>query len=122
MGEAWILAADMRALGEAASPSRLAPAPARILPSGDPYLLAADRELLVPDDANRRELWPPGTVWPGGVMVDGELVGTWRRAGGRMRVRPWRRLARRQRLAVTTEAASLPLPGLEGAIHVDWDR
>ena len=101
--------------------SRLAPAPARILPSGDPYLLAADRELLVPDDANRRELWPPGTACPVGSWSTGSRR-TWRRAGGRMRVRPWRRLARRQRLAVTTEAASLPLPGLKGAIHVDWDR
>ena len=121
LGEAWILAADEPAFRDAASSAVTSPAPARILSSGDPYLMAGDRELLVPDAGNRRELYPPGTVWPGGLMVAGELVGTWRRAAARMTIRPWRRLSRGEREAVEAEAATLPLPGLEGAIHVAWD-
>ena len=120
LGEAWILASDEPAFGEAASAPGSA-APVRILSSGDPYLMAGDRELLVPDAARRRELYPPGTVWPGGVMVAGELAGTWRRAGARMTVRSWRRLSRAERDAVEAEAATLPLPGLQGEIQVAWD-
>ena len=120
IGEAWILASDARAVRDAAS-AHVPPAPARILPSGDPYLMAGDRELLVPDAGNRRELYPPGTVWPGGLMVAGELVGTWRRAGARMTISAWRRLARGEREAVEAEAATLPIPGLEGEIRVTWD-
>jgi hypothetical protein len=120
LGEAWILATDEAAFRTASSAPG-SPAPARILPSGDPYLMAGDRELLVPDAGNRRELFPPGTVWPGGLMVGGELVGTWRRAAGRMTVRLWRRLSRRERQAVAAEAATLPLPGLQGEIQVAWD-
>ena len=41
----------------------------------------ADRELLVPDADRRRELWT-SRVWPGAVLVEGEVVGTWRRAQG----------------------------------------
>ena len=121
LGEAWILASDEPAFREAASSPATPPAPARILPSGDPYLMAGDRELLVPDAVNRRELFPPGTVWPGGLMVAGELVGPWRRAATRMTVRSWRRLSRGEREAVEAEVATLPLPGLEGDIRVAWD-
>lgn len=42
-------------------------------------LLGDDRELLVPDADRRRALWTP-RVWPGGLLVEGELAGTWRRA------------------------------------------
>jgi hypothetical protein len=121
LGEAWILAADAPAFRRATS-AVPTPAPARILPSGDPYLMAGDRELLVPDAARRRELYAPGTVWPGGLMVGGELVGTWRRAGPRMTIRSWRRLSRAEREAVVAEAATLPLAGIEGAIDVAWER
>jgi hypothetical protein len=120
LGEAWILAADEPAF-RAATTSPGMPAAARVLPSGDPYLMAGDRELLVPDAASSRSLWPPGTVWPGGLLVAGELVGTWRRAGARMTVRPWRRLSRDERDAVEAEASTLPLAGLEGAIGITWD-
>jgi hypothetical protein len=92
------------------------------LPSGDAYLLAlgADRELLVPDAERRAALWPP-RVWPGGVLVDGEIVGTWRRADAVMTIQPWRPLSGGEREAVESEAASLPLPGLQGRIVVRWD-
>src|SRR6185437_6483481 len=87
-GEAWILARDEQALREPAGP----PAAARLLPSGDTYYLlhGADRELLVPDPAQRAELWT-SRVWPGAVLVAGEIAGTWRRAQSDVAISTWRR-------------------------------
>jgi hypothetical protein len=116
IGDAWILARDEPLFRDATGPV----APARLLPSGDAFILGDDRELVVPDVARRRELWTP-RVWPGGVLVDGEIVGTWRRADEVMTVRPWRRLSRAARDAVEAEAASLPLPGLRRPVEVRWD-
>jgi hypothetical protein len=98
-------------------------APARLLPSGDAYFLlhGTERELLVPDAARRSALWTP-RVWPGGLLVRGEVSGTWRRAGTVITVQPWRPLSGPERDAVTTEAESLPLPGMKGRrIVVRWD-
>jgi Winged helix DNA-binding domain len=119
VGDAWILSRDEPALRAAPGPV----APARLLPSGDPYLLlqGADRELLVPDTDRRGALWTP-RVWPGGLLVDGEVVGTWRRADTAMTIQPWRPLSRGERDAVASEAASLPLPGIQGRIVVRWDN
>lgn len=118
VGDAWILTRD--------EPSfRVAPgavAPARLLPSGDAYFLlqGADRELLVPNPERRRTLWT-SRVWPGALLVEGEVVGTWRRGDATVTVQPWRRLSRAARDAVEAEAASLPLPGLRGPIVIRWD-
>jgi Winged helix DNA-binding domain len=118
IGEAWILADDEAAFRAPPKPA----APARLLPSGDSYVLfqGSDRELLVADADRRRALWTP-RVWPGGVLVDGEIVGTWRRAGAAVSIETWRRLSRRERDAVEAEAESLPLPGLRGRIVVRWN-
>jgi len=98
-----------------------ASAAARLLPSGDAYYLlqGADRELLVPDSAERCALWT-SRVWPGAVLVGGEIVGTWRRAQAKLTIEPWRTLSRPEREAVDAEAQSLPLPGVEGRIVVRW--
>ena len=118
VGDAYILTGDeptfRAALGSAA--------PARLLPSGDAYFLlqGADRELLVPDAHHRRELWTP-RVWPGALLVGGEVVGTWRRAHGTVTIQTWRSLSGAARGAVEAEAASLPLPGIEKQIVVRWD-
>jgi len=117
IGDAWILARDEAAIHEPEGP----PAAARLLPSGDAYWLlqGADRELLVPDARRRGELWTP-RVWPGAVLVAGEIVGTWRRAQAKLTIEPWRRLSRAERDGVEAEAQSLPLPGIEGEINVGW--
>jgi hypothetical protein len=118
VGDAWILMRDEPTFR--AAPGSVAPA--RLLPSGDAYFLlhGADRELLVPDADRRRELWTP-RVWPGAVLVEGEIVGTWRRAEATGTVQPWRRLLGAARDAVEAEAGSLPLPGVQGRIVVRWD-
>jgi hypothetical protein len=117
-GDAWILAADEAPFRAAPRPA----APVRLLPSGDSFLLlqGADRDLLVPDADRRRALWP-SRVWPGGLLVDGEIVGTWRRAGTTLTVQTWRRLSGAERDAVAAEAESLPLPGITRRIVVRWD-
>lgn len=117
IGDRWILSDDEPSFLAAPSPA----APARLLPSGDAYFLlqGADRELLVPEADRRRALWTP-RVWPGAVLVAGEVVATWRRAETRVTIQPWRRLERAEREAVDAEAESLPLPGLRGPIVVRW--
>jgi hypothetical protein len=117
VGDAWMLAEDEPAFRAPAQP----PAAARLLPSGDVYWLlqGPDRELLVPDADQRSMLWTP-RVWPGALLVAGEIVGTWRRAGAVVIVETWRRLSASERVAVEAEGASLPLPGLTGPIEVQW--
>ncbi|MCJ7726584.1 MAG: winged helix DNA-binding domain-containing protein [Acidimicrobiia bacterium] len=117
IGDAWFLASDESGMRSAAGPV----APARLLPSGDSYVLlqGAERELLVPDADRRRELWTP-RVWPGAVLVEGEIVGTWRRAKEMVTIQTWRRLSGAARRAVEAEAASLPLPGIVGHVVVRW--
>ena len=116
--DGWILAADEKAFRTAGGTA----APARLLPSGDTFFLlqGADRELLVPDARRRPELWTP-RVWPGAVMVGGEVVGTWRRAGAVVSIQTWRRLSASARDAVELEARSFPLPAEQGRIRVRWE-
>jgi len=118
LGDAWILARDEPGFREPPG----SPAAARLLPSGDAYYLqwGAGRDLLVPDPTQRAELWT-SRVWPGAVLVAGEIAGTWRRAQADVSITPWRRLTRAERDAVEAEAHSLPLPGAEGRIAVRWE-
>ncbi|HEY2328025.1 MAG TPA: crosslink repair DNA glycosylase YcaQ family protein [Gaiellaceae bacterium] len=116
-GDEWLLAEDE---AEMLAPAT-APAAARLLPSGDAYFLldGEERDLLLPRADQRAKLWTP-RVWPGALLVDGEVVGVWRRAQHIVRAETWARLTRAQRDAVEAEAASLPLPGLDRAIDVSW--
>ena len=118
IGDSWILSSDEPSFRAPPGPA----ASARLLPSGDAYFLlqGRDRELLVPDASRRRALWT-ARVWPGGVLVDGEIVGTWRRSLGTVTIQTWRRLSRAEREAVEAEAASLPLRDIQGRVVVRWD-
>jgi hypothetical protein len=118
IGPAWVLSEDEAAFRAAPGPTAVA----RLLPSGDAYFLChgADRELLVPDPARRDLLWTP-RVWPGALLVNGEIAGTWRRAGPVVTAAPWRPLKRAERDAVAAEAEGLPLPGAAGRITLCWD-
>jgi hypothetical protein len=117
LGSQRILAEDEAAFRSPAT----APAAARLLPSGDPYYLlqGADRELLVPEPEHRALLWTP-RVWPGALLVGGEVVGTWRRSQATVTVQAWGQLSATERGAVEAEAFSLPLPALDRPIDVRW--
>jgi hypothetical protein len=111
IGDAWILASDeplaRRALDETT------PAPARLLPSGDAFFLfqrASERALLVENAVHRARLWT-SRVWPGALLIDGAIAGTWRRADAAVSIETWRRLSRDERDAVEAEVISLPIPG-----------
>jgi hypothetical protein len=118
LGDEWLLADDEPAMraGETAA------APARLLPSGDAYFLlhGAERELLVPRADQRERLWT-SRVWPGALLVEGEIRGTWRRSQHTVRIDAWARLSRQRRAAVEAEACALPLPGLDRPIEVVWN-
>jgi len=118
LGDEWLLADDEPAMRAAEG----APAPARLLPSGDAYFLldGAERELLVPQADQRERLWTP-RVWPGALLVEGEIRGTWRRANHVVRIEAWAGLSQAARDAVEAEAAALPLPGLNRDIQILWD-
>lgn len=118
IGLAWMLADDITA-ARWADPGP--PAPARLLPSGDAYYLqwGAGRDLLVPDVHRRDALWT-SRVWPGAVLVDGEIVGTWRRSGVDVDITTWARLTVGQRDAVDAEAVALPIPGDHTCVQVRW--
>jgi Winged helix DNA-binding domain len=117
LGDEWLLADDEPAV----LAPEAAPAPARLLPSGDAYFLlaGAERELLVPRVDQRQRLWT-SRVWPGALLVDGEIRGTWRRAQHTVRIDAWTRLSRGARDAIEAEAGALPLPGVERSIAVVW--
>jgi hypothetical protein len=119
IGPAWILSRDEARLRAAPGPT----AAARLLPSGDTWFLlqGADRELLVPNEVQRRALWT-SRVWPGALLVAGETVGTWRRAEHVLTIQPWRRLSPAQREAVEAEAGSLPLPRINRPMDIRWDH
>jgi hypothetical protein len=98
-----------------------APAPARLLPSGDAYWLldGAERQLLVPRADQQEQLWTP-RVWPGALLVEGEIRGTWRRAQHALQIDTWGRLSSAARGAVEAEAAALPLP-VDRPVGVRWN-
>ena len=117
VGDAWILADDEPALRSPAAPT----APARLLPSGDAYWLlwGRDREVLVPDADRRPQLWTL-RVWPGAVLIDGEIAGIWRRDAAHVTIEAWRQLSPAECEAVEAEAVTLALPDVHGRIRVRW--
>jgi hypothetical protein len=80
------------------------------LPSGDPYFLlwGADRAMLVPQVKRRTALWTD-RVWPGALLLDGEIAGTWRRTGCTVTISAWRSFTGKEQQAVDIELESLPL-------------
>ncbi len=119
IGDELLLADDEEAM-RSADPT--ASTSVRLLPSGDAYFLLdrVEREILLPQAEQRAQLWT-SRVWPGALLVEGEIRGTWRRANETVRISAWTKLSPRSREAVEAEARSLPLPGLEREITVVWE-
>jgi hypothetical protein len=96
----------------------------RLLPLDDP-LTKTDKELLVPDPTLRSQVLPgwgesPGYL-PGAVLVDGEIVGVWRRVQRKVTVRAFTRLNASVREAIEGEALSFPIAG-PSAASVTWEK
>ncbi|GEK20682.1 DNA glycosylase AlkZ-like family protein [Cellulomonas xylanilytica] len=98
---ASILAADRAALEDPPDEPLV-----RLLGPYDLFLQGRDRELVVPDKARHKALWP-SIGRPGAVLADGEVVGTWRpRAKGKrlaLELDEWVPWTSRTRAAVEVE-------------------
>lgn len=108
-GRAWLLTEDVEYLGMVTLPDGV-----RLLPPGDPYTQLRDRETIV-DRQHHRTLWRAVGA-PGALLVDGEVVGTWRpRKSGRrltISVTPFAPLSVGGESRVRAEAETLgPLRG-----------
>lgn len=95
------------------------PKTTRLLPPGDTYLLARDREIVIPEKQNRSQLWPQDNVPPGGLLVDGELAGTWRRQHHAFTISTWRSVASAVKYLIQTEIHEMPPLGT-GEPTVSW--
>jgi hypothetical protein len=108
----WLLRGDRKALSSPSEPKGI-----RLLPVLDPFLQQRDRATVLPDEATRRKLWQP-TRGPGGVLVGGEIIGTWRAQTKKARldvaVSPFRPLVRGTRSGIESEAERIaPFRGCE---------
>lgn len=102
----FLLTSDLGPLTGGASSERTV----RLLGPYDPYLQLRDRELLVTDEARRKDLWRV-LGRPGAVLADGDVIGTWRpKASGSkltVRVEPWTSWSARDRKLVEEQAERL---------------
>ena len=117
IGPRSILSGDEQAIR-----NTLEPAPSvRLLPSGDSYFLlqGVDRQLLVQRPDQRALLWT-SRVWPGAILAEGEIVGTWRRAKHTVTLHAWGKLAPVVRDQIIAEAVALPIPENHGQMTVLW--
>jgi hypothetical protein len=117
LGARWMLSQDEQAIRDDTDPT----GSVRLLPSGDTYFLlqGVDRELLVPEADRRGLLWT-SRVWPGAILADGEIVGTWRRSKHTVTVHPWGELATGVNDQIMAEAERMPIPENQGQMAVVW--
>jgi len=102
VGKAFVLEED---LDELRRPSPVSGV--RLVPNKDAYLQARDRDLLFPDPAVRKKVFPM-LGGPGVVLVDGEPAATWRGTGKGKRydivVEPFTKLAKAATALLDDEA------------------
>jgi hypothetical protein len=103
---AWVPAADEERL-------RTAPAPegARLLVPSDLRLFGPDRLRLFVGPGLARISDVHDSFHPGGVLLDGRIVGAWGRHGGTVEARYDNRLSKSARQAIEAEALAMPIPG-----------
>lgn len=106
----FVLADDVEALVEAGTHRRRAAGPVRLLGPYDPFLQSRDRDVLVPEPARRRVLWPV-LGRPGVVVSAGEIIAVWRpkAAGKRLRltVETWKSFTKPEHAGLEDQAERL---------------
>lgn len=111
---AWILAADEDLLRS------VVPVPGvRLLPAEELRLFGCDRTgmFIAPRSVDPGPLFD--TFFTHGVVDDGELVGSWARSGGRVRVRLATRPSDHLRAAIEAEALSFPIPNVTTCVAIE---
>ncbi|MFU8854193.1 DNA glycosylase AlkZ-like family protein [Micromonospora sp. SL1-18] len=113
----WLLSADADRF-DAPRPQLV-----RLLGPFDLFLQAKDRPLMVDDPARAKVLWPV-LGWPGAVVADGEISGTWRprQAGGKLtvQVQMWSAPSPRMRAAIEEQAERLAAHRQVRLVKVDF--
>ncbi|OXM74267.1 MULTISPECIES: winged helix DNA-binding domain-containing protein [Amycolatopsis] len=99
-------------LPEAPRPDPATPAPPRFIAEFDNLLLShTDRTRVLPDDARKRVFGVPNGVFPGTILVDGLVRGSWRIARSRnaatLEIEPYERFSTKDRAALEDEGARL---------------
>jgi hypothetical protein len=111
--EAWILADDETELRSAPDARRV-----RFLVASDLRFFGQDRHGLFAAPGQRKLIHLHDWFHPHGLMVDGRIVGTWGRRGGRIDVRVAGPLSDEHRKAVEAEALAMPIPGATMSIEL----
>jgi Winged helix DNA-binding domain len=101
----WVHDADVPDLASPPEPPEL-----RLLAPYDPVTQLADRELLVPDPAHRREVWRAAAN-PGVLLIRGDIAGIWRQSTSNrlliITVTPFSPLTATQRRAAADDARTI---------------
>ena len=106
---------DLATAEEAPPPSGL-----MLLPPDDVYLNRLCGPLLVPNADLRSRLYPQAPL-PGALVLDGEVMATWRRRARQFSISPFPGSDVRKLADPVAEAAgALPLPGAPENTMIDW--
>ncbi|WP_328532044.1 winged helix DNA-binding domain-containing protein [Nocardioides sp. NBC_00368] len=114
---AWVLATDLDTLRSSTMPFGV-----RLLPPRDPYTQLRDRQTIV-DRAHHRDIWRTAGD-PGTVLVDGEILGTWRprKRGRELRIdlTTFEALSRDRKEALEAEAERIAPLREASSVAVDF--
>lgn len=114
---ASVLTSDLDTLRTSTMPSGV-----RLLPPRDPYMQLRDRETIV-DEAHQRDIWRTSGD-PGTVLVDGEIIGTWRprKRGHELRIdlTTFQALSRDRKEALAAEAERIGPLRSASSVAVDF--
>lgn len=99
-------------LPEAPRPAPETPAPPRFIAEFDNLLLShADRSRVLPEDARKRVFGVPNGVFPGTILVDGLVRGSWRitreREAATLDIEPYGRISKKDTEALESAGARL---------------